>query len=214
MKVIVSGSSGGIGKAIANLFLQRGHEVLGVDILPSTITHPSYKHAQADIVSDPLPAYDPEIVIVCHGVQDEKKAVEVNLNSAIRFEKEYEDSPVLKSILFIASACARNGAEFPLYSASKGGLVTYMKNRAVYLAEKKVTVNAISPGAVLTSLNDHILSDKALFQAVTEESLLKKWATPEEIAEWAYFLTVTNKSMTGEDLLVDNGEMLKSNFIW
>ena len=37
---------------------------------------------------------------------------------------------------------------------------------------------------------------------------------PEEIAEWTYFLAVVNKSMTGEDVLVDNGEGVKSNFVW
>jgi NAD(P)-dependent dehydrogenase (short-subunit alcohol dehydrogenase family) len=63
-------------------------------------------------------------------------------------------------------------------------------------------------------MNRHILNDPDKFKLVSEESLLKKWATPEEIADWVYFLAVVNKSMTGEDLLIDNGEMLKSNFIW
>ena len=41
-----------------------------------------------------------------------------------------------------------------------------------------------------------------------------KWASEEEIAEFTYFLAIYNKSMTGEDLLIDNGEKLKSNFVW
>ena len=60
----------------------------------------------------------------------------------------------------------------------------------------------------------HILESEELYSAVKAETLLGKWATPEEIADLAYFVTVVNKSMTGEDILVDNGEMLKSNFIW
>ena len=44
---------------------------------------------------------------------------------------------------------------------------------------------------------------------------LKKWAEAEEIAEWVYFLTVINRSATGEDFLVDNGETnLNHHFIW
>ena len=44
---------------------------------------------------------------------------------------------------------------------------------------------------------------------------LKKWATEEEIASWIYFLSVVNKSMSGEDILVDNGEAhLSSHFVW
>ena len=42
----------------------------------------------------------------------------------------------------------------------------------------------------------------------------KKWAEPEEIAVWAYFLACVNRSMTGENLLIDNGESLNFNFIW
>ena len=43
---------------------------------------------------------------------------------------------------------------------------------------------------------------------------LRKWASAEEIAEWAYFLTVINKSMTAQDLLIDNGEAARAEFIW
>lgn len=35
-----------------------------------------------------------------------------------------------------------------------------------------------------------------------------------KIADFSYFVTVNNKSMTGQDILIDNGELLKSNFIW
>ena len=51
-------------------------------------------------------------------------------------------------------------------------------------------------------------------QQCLDETLLHKWAKAEEIAEYCYFLTNINSSMTGQDLLVDNGEQLKSNFIW
>ena len=51
MKVLVTGSSKGIGQAIAKKFLNEGHEVIGMDILESTITHPSYTHLVQDIIS-------------------------------------------------------------------------------------------------------------------------------------------------------------------
>ena len=214
MTLLISGSSGGIGAAIASKFLKEGYDVIGVDALPAPFSHPHYTHVLADVTKDELPEADPDILIVSHGTLDEEDAIRVNLEGAIRFSRKYEEGVNLKSVLYITSASARNGAEFPLYCASKAGLVGYMKNRATYLGKRGVIVNAIAPGAVLTSLNDHILKDERLFEAVTNESILKKWAKPEEIAEWAYFLTAINKSMTGEDLLIDNGEMLKSNFIW
>ncbi len=214
MNVLLSGASGGIGTAITTKFLKEGHDVYGVDILPASLSDPHYHHSVADVTKDPLPDVDADIVIVCHGTMEEENAIRVNLEGAIRFQQHYHGCPNLKSILFIASASARNGAEFPLYCASKAGLVSYMKNAALHLGARGVLVNAISPGAVLTRFNAHIIDDKKLFDAVTNESILGKWATPEEIAEWSYFTTVVNKSMTGEDLLIDNGEILKSNFIW
>jgi enoyl-[acyl-carrier-protein] reductase (NADH) len=75
-------------------------------------------------------------------------------------------------------------------------------------------VNSISPGGVITESNAHIIESPELYAAVRAETLLGKWAEPTEIADLAYFLTTFNRSMTGEDLLVDNGEQLKSNFIW
>lgn len=214
MKVIISGTSRGIGLASAYKFLKEGHEVYGVDILASTIDDKSYHHIQKDIRDDDLPFIDVDIIVSNAGVQDESTALDVNLKGNIHFVETYLNSKNLKAVLFTASSSARNGAEFPIYSASKGGLVTYMKNLAVRLANRKVIVNSISPGGVITPLNDHILNNKTLYDAVIKETLLKKWSEASEIAEWIYFLTVINKSMTGEDILIDNGEMLKSNFIW
>ena len=89
-----------------------------------------------------------------------------------------------------------------------------MKNVATRVAKYGATSNSISAGGVITTLNDHILNDPKLYKAVLNETMLGKWAEPEEIAEFVYFLSVINKSMTGEDIFVDNGEALKSNFIW
>ena len=44
---------------------------------------------------------------------------------------------------------------------------------------------------------------------------MKKWATLEEVCEWIAFLTLSNRSMSGQNLLIDNGEMnLNSTFVW
>nr|DAE18931.1 MAG TPA: tropinone reductase [Siphoviridae sp. ctiOl67] len=63
-------------------------------------------------------------------------------------------------------------------------------------------------------MNEHILKNEKLYQNVLNETLLRRWATAEEIAEWVYFITVINKSMTGQDIIIDNGELCKYNFIW
>ncbi len=214
MKVIVSGASSGIGLSVVEKFLAEGHEVFGVDIAGSSLVQSSYTHFCADIRGE-LPNVDGfEIIINCAGTIDETEAIEVNLSGNIAFTERYLDLSTVRSVLFIASASARNGAEFPMYVASKAGIIGYMKNLALKLSSYGATCNSISPGGVITPMNAHILESKELYRSVKDETLLGKWAEPAEIAEFAYFMTVINKSMTGEDLLVDNGEMLKSNFIW
>lgn len=215
MNTVISGSSQGIGKAIAELFLEKGYEVFGFDIASSGISDPHYHHFECDIRSEIIPEVsNVGVLINSAGTLEESEAIDVNLTGTIGFTGKFLNSPSLRSILFIASASARNGAEFPMYAASKAGLVGYMKNLALTVAERGVTCNSISPGGVVTPANKHILESKELYDAVKAETLLGKWAEPEEIAELAYYLTVVNRSMTGEDILIDNGEMLKSNFIW
>lgn len=215
MKVVVTGSSGGIGKEIALLFLKEGHRVIGMDILPANIDNPNYTHFLSDITSQLPEIEDTEILINNAGIQGTNKDIEVNLKGTIQVTEKYAFNKSIKSVLFIASASAHSGAEFPLYAASKGGLISYMKSTALRLAPYGATVNSISPGGVITDFNKPVMEDPKLWKEIMDVTPLKKWATPYEIAQWSYFLTVINKSMSGEDILIDNGEKnLNATFVW
>ena len=214
MKIVITGSSSGIGKAIALKFLSEHHSVIGIDVLPATIKHKSYSHIVADICGELPEINDVEILINNAGVQDSGRDIDVNLKGTIAVTEKYALTPSIKSVVFIASASAETGSEFPEYAASKGGMVAYMKNVALRIAKWGATSNSLSPGGVLTPLNQHVIDDPELWQKVMDETPLKKWASPEEIAEWTYFVAVINKSMTAQNILIDNGEAAKANFVW
>jgi 3-oxoacyl-[acyl-carrier protein] reductase len=215
MNILITGTSQGIGKAIAIKFLDQGHQVFGLDRLSSTIEHSYYTHYLTDIFKGDLPKLPPiDILINNAGVQNSGEDIDINLKGTMRITENYGIQKNIHSILFIASASALTGAEFPEYVASKGGMVSYMKSTALRIAKFHATANSLSPGGVLTDLNRHIIDDPQLWQAVMNETLLPKWASVEEIADWAYFVTVINQSMTAQDILIDNGEAAKSNFIW
>lgn len=215
MKVLITGTSQGIGKAIAELFLKEGHAVFGIDRQDSSIEHASYTHFQCDIRDkEHLPEInDVEILINNAGAQNEAD-IDINLKALIDITKKYGLQPNIKSVLNIGSASAHTGAEFPEYCASKGGVLAYTKNVAMRIAQYGATCNSLDPGGVLTPLNECVMNDPRLWEQIMNETPLKRWATPEEIAQWAYFLTVTNTFCTGQSILVDGGESINYHFIW
>lgn len=215
MKVLVTGTSQGIGKAIAEKFLNENHDVTGIDRLDASIFHKNYTHCVCDVRDyDNLPKlYGINVLINNAGTQNEAD-IDINLKSLIHITEKYGIQKDIKSILNIGSASGHTGSEFPEYCASKGGVMAYTKNVAMRVAAFGATCNSLDPGGVLTPLNDCVVNDEELWAQIMDETPLKRWATPEEIAQWAYFLTVTNGFCTGQSILVDGGESINYNFIW
>ena len=216
MRILVTGSSKGIGLAVAQMFLDKGHVVIGMDILPPAIDHPNYIHYQKDVSKKrTLPPIEGIEIIFNNAGTQNKNDLDNNLIGAMNVVEKYAFQPAIKSVLFNASASARSGFEFPLYVASKAGVVGYMKNCATRLAQYGATCNALSLGGVLTDSNAPVMEDKRSWERIMQVTPLKKWMTLSEVCDWVYFLTITNKSMTGQDILVDNGEYnSNSTFVW
>lgn len=215
MKVLITGTTQGIGKAIAERFLKDGHIVIGMDREQGSIVHPKYTHYVCDVRDrEKYPEIsDVEILINNAGTQNEED-IDINLKALIAITETYGVQPAIRSVLNIGSASAHTGAEFPEYCASKGGVLAYTKNVAMRIAKYGATCNSLDPGGVLTPLNACVMNDPELWAQIMEETPLKKWATPEEIADWAYFLTVVNTFCTGQSILVDGGESINYHFVW
>lgn len=215
MKVLVTGSSQGIGRAIAEYFLNEGHDVTGIDRQPASFSHIHYTHHVCDIRNhDSLPEIPGVQILINNAGTQNEDDIEINLKSLIRITEKYGIHDSIISILNIGSASGHTGSEFPEYCASKGGVISYTKNTALRIAGYGATCNSLDPGGVLTPLNDCVTGREDLWNEIMEQTPLKRWATTEEIAQWAYFLTVTNRFCTGQSIIVDGGESINSRFVW
>ncbi|MBE6564431.1 MAG: SDR family oxidoreductase [Ruminococcaceae bacterium] len=215
MKILITGTSQGIGKAIAERFLKEGHHVIGIDRQEASLSHERYEHCLCDVRdTDSLPVMDDVNILINNAGTQNEDDIEINLKALIRITERYGIQKSIKSILNIGSASGHTGSEFPEYCASKGGVLAYTKNVAMRIAPYGATCNSLDPGGVLTPLNECVIRDPVLWEQIMNETPLKKWATVEEIAEWAYFLTVTNTFCTGQNILVDGGESINYHFVW
>mgnify|MGYP001096234506 CR=1 FL=1 len=91
------------------------------------------------------------------------------------------------------------------YSTAKAAAISFTKNLAKELAPN-IRVNAVAPGFTLTA-NYDLQSDQV--REFIESTQLKKWVQPIEIAE-AFLYLATAKSVTGENMIVDAGFMLRN----
>ena len=218
VKVLITGTSSGIGQATAKLFLERGYEVVGLDILDATIDSPQYTHYVCDVSKpETLPDVDDvEYLINNAGTIDEDISIPVNLEGYVNVVNKYGwGNESIKSILNIGSISGIVGLDTPLYAASQGGRISYTKNLAINFTNKfkKVPINILCFGAVMTGLEPKLYAQQDLVDAVADQNMLKKWIMPDEAAEWVYFMSVVNKSMCGQSILIDNGEQANYTFI-
>lgn len=223
MKVVVTGSSVGMGLAAAKKFIEEGHEVHGIDVLPESPDiskmecGSSYIHHVAN-VSDmaSLPEIENVNVLVNNaGVSGSGMDIEINLKGLMNTTRKYAlNNPQIRSVLNQASASAHLGTEYDEYVASKGGVIAYTKWVAKEVAQYGATCNSLSFGGVETEFNKPVMDNPVLWDQVMNLTPLRRWTTVEEAAQWIYFMTLINRSCSGSDIVIDNLESLNGVFVW
>ena len=202
MRVLITGTSSGIGKAIAEKFLKEGFDVTGFDRKAASIVQEHYTHFCLDIRDKKqYPSLAPFDIVI-------------NLKGTIAITESYGIHAGIRAVLMIGSASGHTGAEFPEYTASKGGVLAYTKNVALRIAPYGGTCNSLDFGGVLTELNLPVMEDKKLWDQIMDLTPLKRWMTVKEAADWAYFMTVPNRFCTGQNILIDGLDAGNAHFVW
>lgn len=205
MRVLVTGGSRGIGKAIVDYFKNSQHDVVS----PTR----DQLDLNLDVVLD-NPNYD--IVINNAGINplknvvdiSDKQVMQVNYNSALQIVQQcipYMLSKGYGRIINIGSVWINIAKPNRLaYSASKNALHALTKAIASEYTSQGILANTISPGFIGTDLT---------YQNNTEQELedlmgkvpAKRLGKPEEVARLVYQMSVENTFVTGQNIIIDGG---------
>lgn len=114
----------------------------------------------------------------------------------------------LSGIVFISSNISNCGAvAHSVYGSSKGAVDAMMRSLAVELAPR-VRVNSVLPGAVHTSMTDHIYSDADLISRMELTYPLGLGAPTDIVDAVEFLLSDKARWITGQQLTVDGGRSI------
>lgn len=234
LTAVVTGGSAGIGEGICRHLLRAGATVVNIDVnRPASSSEASGHFLQADLADPaatravaaevaarfevdclvnnagtPLPA-DLEAVTDAdfdHGVNLHLRAPVILAQAVIPGMKARRFGRIVN----IASRAILGKKARTTYSATKAGLVGYTRSWALELGPFGITVNAISPGPVLTDLFRKN-NPPEIAARLVQSAIVGRAGTPDDIARAAlFFADPENGYVTGQVLHVCGGSSLAS----
>ena len=228
--VLVTGVSSGIGRAQALTFLENGYRVYGVDKDENPVFLNELRFVKMDLTGDLTPLFTslPEVDILCNtaGILDDYRPLHetsdedweqifaLNLTATMKITRFYlqkmleKKSGIIINMCSIASFLAGGGGS--AYTASKHALAGLTKQIALDYADKNIQVFGLAPGAVKTAMTAADFEPDGLADWVAEETPIKRWLDPQEIANVSLFLASGKAAaMQGEIIKIDGGWSLK-----
>jgi NAD(P)-dependent dehydrogenase (short-subunit alcohol dehydrogenase family) len=138
------------------------------------------------------------------------KIREVNLDGVVRIARDA--FPLLKasgagSLINVSSIMGRRGLrQLAGYSATKGAVTALTRALAVEYAPYNIRVNGLAPGFIETALTERVLKNPAINKALIDQTPMRRFGTPEDIARAAlFFASADSLFVTGAELAVDGG---------
>ena len=215
--ILVTGSTRGIGKQIADDFESLGGKVMrfGTDDVDFSDTNSTMEFIKSISSFDKI-----DICINNAGinridyledisVEDYDDILRVNLYAPLLISQCV--SKVMKKnkygrIINISSIWGTITKEKRTsYTTSKAGLIGMTKTMSVELAKYNILVNSVSPGFTLTELTKSILSDDDI-KELSEQVPVGRFASVDEISKVVMFLSSElNTYINGQDIKVDGG---------
>ncbi|TET41179.1 MAG: 3-oxoacyl-[acyl-carrier-protein] reductase [Dehalococcoidia bacterium] len=90
------------------------------------------------------------------------------------------------------------------YAASKGGLISFTKSVAREMGSRRITVNAVAPGFIVTEMTDKLPPERK--ESILAMIPLQRFGEPEDVAELVAFLAGEKASyITGQVISIDGG---------
>jgi len=222
---VVTGSSSGIGRAIALALLEAGWRVTGVDLSAPAIAHPGFSAVQTDLTdaasleaatarlhgADALVHAAGVLRLGALGSLDAQAGAlmwRLHVDAASRLADALAGAMAAQGqgrIVFIGSRVAQGMAGRGQYAATKAALVALARSWAAELAPRGVTVNVVSPAATQTAMAD----DPARATTAPKLPPIGRLIRPEEVAALVlYLLSPMAAAITGQDIQICGGSSL------
>lgn len=238
-KVLITGGGTGIGKAIAKTFYEKGYDVYILGRRKEKLeevcndTNNSIKYFICDISNDNdikqiiNKLNNIDTLINCAGIissgEEKEKYDYLELNNIINTNlkgtismclqiiDKWKENNIKGNIINIGSIVANNGSKyFPIYSASKAGIVAFSKSIASRYGKLGIRCSVISPGVIKTPMSYIETPDfDDYIEDIENNTPLGRLGYPDDIAKVALFLDSDNSLfITGQDIVVDGGYTL------
>ena len=226
---VISGTSRGLGRGLAQRFLDKGHVVVGCSRGQSQIVHDNYFHSEVDLTDyKAVVTWAKQIrkqhgrvdVLICNAALVES-ALLLPATSTEQFEKfsalnfgtnyillrEFSKIMLLQKfgrILLISSTMAAVHHEgTSLYSATKAASTEMCKVLAKELAPQGITCNIIAPGMMETDASRALSKSENWVQEMFDLQTVKRPISTQEVGHVAEFLMSRESSaLTGQVLYV------------